>query len=149
MKKKSASQSAFFNLRILTALLIGSVGLFLALAGSGALSHDGFHTVVQTVGKNKIIVSSDDPLVPAGFDCSKIRQERIDRQENMRAQALMIACGEAEGGSNLSNLSTFGKFVQNIKSVFVPQAFGSADVDLVTGTETSPNITQSETYQCG
>ena len=146
MKKKSASQSAFFNLRILTALFIGLVGVFLALAGSGALSHDGFHTVVQTVGKNKIIVSSDDPLVPAGFDCSKIRQERIDRQENMRAQALMIACGEAEGGSNLSNLSTFGKFVQNIKSVFVPQAFGSADVDLVTGTETSPNVTQSETY---
>ena len=29
----------------------------------------------------------------------------------------MIACGEAEGGSNLSNLSTFGKFVQNIKKL--------------------------------
>ena len=104
MKKKSASQSAFFNLRILTALFIGSVGLFLALAGSGALSPDGFHTVVQTVGKNKIIVSSDDPLVPAGFDCSKIRQERIDRQENMRAQALMIACDEGERGSSFKSI---------------------------------------------
>src|SRR3954466_8132464 len=145
MKKKSDSQSAFFNLRVLTALLIASVGLFFAVAGSGALSRgDGFHTVLQTVGKNKIVLSSDDPLVPAGFDCSKIQAERIDRQENMRAQALMIACGEAEGGS--ANLSAVEKFVQNIKSVFVPQAFGGSDVDAITGTETSPNITQSETY---
>src|SRR3977135_1271276 len=98
MKKKPASQSAFFNLRILTALFIASVGVFLALAGSGAFA-SGPKTVVRTVGKNKIIVSSEDPLVPAGFDCSKIREQRIDRQENMRAQALMIACGEVEGGA--------------------------------------------------
>ncbi|HEU0209077.1 MAG TPA: dockerin type I domain-containing protein [Candidatus Udaeobacter sp.] len=143
MKKKSASQSAFFNLRILIALFIVSVGAFLALAGSGVLSASSPKTVIQMVGKNKIIVSSEDPLVPAGFDCSKIRTERIDRQENMRAQALMIACGEIEGGSASS---AFGKFVQNIKRLFVPQAFGSGDVDLVTGAEPSPNITQSETF---
>jgi hypothetical protein len=143
MKKQLVSQSAFFNLRILTGLFIGLAGVVLALAGSGALSAGGFHTVLRTVGKNKIVVSSDDPIVPAGFDCSKIREERIDRQENMRAQALMIACGEAEGGAGLSPFSTF---VQNIKRLFVPQTFGSSDVDLVTGAETSPNITQSETF---
>src|SRR3982750_2781356 len=114
MKTNPSSKSAFFNLRILTAFFIGLVGVFLAVAGSGALSHDGFHIVLQTVGKNKIVVSSDDPLVPAGFDCSKIQEERIDKQENMRAQALMIACGEAEGGS--ANLSAVEKFVHNIKS---------------------------------
>ena len=27
-----------------------------------------------------------------------------------------------------------------------PVSFGGTDVDLITGTETSPNITQSETY---
>src|SRR5262249_24633872 len=33
-----------------------------------------------------------------------------------------------------------------IKSLLAPLAFGAADVDLVTGTETSPNVVQSETY---
>ena len=33
-----------------------------------------------------------------------------------------------------------------IKKLFLPLACGSADVDLITGTETSPDITQSETY---
>jgi hypothetical protein len=39
MKKKSASQSAFFNLRVLIGLLIVLAGVFLALVGSGALSN--------------------------------------------------------------------------------------------------------------
>jgi len=143
MKKKSVSQSAFFNLRILIALFIGSVGVFLALAGSGALPTGGFHTVLRTVGKNKIVVSSDDPLVPAGFDCSKIQTERIDRQENFRAQALQIACGQIEGSYGVS---AFGTFVHSVKKLFTPLMFGGGDADLITGTETSPNITQSETY---
>ena len=54
----------------------------------------------------------------------------------------MIACGQSEGGSG----SAFGRFVHAVKKVFAPLMFGSADVDLVSGTETSPNITQSETY---
>ena len=57
----------------------------------------------------------------------------------------MIACGEAKGGSaSASAGSFFAKLVQ--KLLPVPLAFGAADVDLVTGTETSPHITQSETY---
>ena len=143
MKKNSVSQSAFFNLRVLIALVVVAAGAFLALAGSGALSSNGFHFTYQQVGKNKIIVTSDDPLVPAGFDCSKIQSEHIDRQENFRAQAIMIACGEAQGGGGGS---TFETFVHNIKNFFTPQTFGGADVDLITGAETSPNVTQSETY---
>ena len=38
-----------------------------------------------------------DQLVPAGFDCAKIRELGIDKQENLRAGAIMIACGEAAG----------------------------------------------------
>ena len=38
------------------------------------------------------------PLVPAGFDCSKIHELGIDRMENFRAGAIMIFCGEAKGG---------------------------------------------------
>ena len=38
MKKKSASQSASFNLRILTGLFLVLAGVFLALLGFGAYS---------------------------------------------------------------------------------------------------------------
>ena len=82
---------------------------------------------------------------PIGFDCSKIHELGIDRQENFRAGAIMVACGEVPGSatSATSTLGTIGYF---IKKLLVPLAFGSADVNLVTGTETSPNITQSETF---
>jgi hypothetical protein len=36
VKKKSASQSAFFNLRVLVGLFLFLAGVFLALFGSGA-----------------------------------------------------------------------------------------------------------------
>ena len=45
--------------------------------------------------KGKIITQSTDPLVPVGFDCSKIHEKGIDKQENFRAGAIMMACGEA------------------------------------------------------
>ena len=55
----------------------------------------------------------------------------------------MIACGEAPGGD-------FALPLRRLLAVYpktvAPLAFGGADVDLITGTETSPNITQSETY---
>ena len=38
MKKKSASQSAFFNLRLLTGLFLVLTGVFLALLGFGQFS---------------------------------------------------------------------------------------------------------------
>ena len=47
--------------------------------------------------KNHIITASNDPLVPVGFDCSKIQEKGIDKMENFRAGAIMIACG-ADGG---------------------------------------------------
>ncbi len=137
MKKKSASQSAFLNPRVLIGLFIVLVGACLALAGFGAFS------AFAQGPKNIVITNSHDPLVPNGFDCSKIRELGIDRQENFRAQAIMIACGQSEGGSGASS---FGKVVQAVKKLFAPLMFGASDVNLVTGTETSPNITQSETY---
>ena len=57
----------------------------------------------------------------------------------------MIACGEAPGGST-SATSTLGPVGQFFQKLLTPLAFGAADVDLITGTETSPNITQSETF---
>src|SRR5713101_5411013 len=137
MKKKSASQSAFFNLRVLIGLFTVLAGVFLALAGFGT-----FSALAQAQQKHKIITNSQNPIVPNGFDCSKIHELGIDRQENFRAGAIMIACGQAQGGS----ASVFETVSQAIQQTLAPLAYGAADVDLVTGTETSPHITQSETF---
>jgi hypothetical protein len=145
MKKKSTSQSAparrspgeggFFNLRILLASVFSLAGVFIALLGFGAFS-------AQAQQNHSIINQSIDPLVPAMFDCSKIHELGIDKQENMRAGAIMIYCGEAQGGA-ASPAHGFSQLVQTLLS---PLAYGTTDVDLVTGAEISPNVTQSETF---
>ena len=63
MKKKSASQSAFFNLRVLIGLFIVLAGVFLALVGFGV-----FSATAQSVSKDekgKIITSSIGPSRPS------------------------------------------------------------------------------------
>src|SRR5881628_662300 len=98
MKKRTISQSAFFNLRVLIGLFIVLAGVCLALAGLGAFSALTA-TMAQAQQKSHIITNSKDPLVPNGFDCSKIHELGIDKQENFRAGAIMMACGAAEGKS--------------------------------------------------
>src|SRR5262249_55217986 len=100
--------------------------------------------IIQAMTKGKVITQSSDPLVPVGFDCSKIHEKGIDKQENFRAGAIMIACGEEPGVS--TSTSTLGPIGSLIQKLLAPLAYGAADVDLVTGTETSPNVVQSETY---
>src|SRR5207253_11217716 len=139
MKKKSASQSAFFNLRVLIGLFVVLAGVFLALAGFGT-----FSALAQAQQKNKIITNSKNPLVPNGFDCSKIHELGIDKQENFRAGAIMIACGQAQGGS-ASPLGAFSQAIQAVEKLWTPLVYGTADVDLITGTETFPHVTQSAT----
>jgi hypothetical protein len=141
MKKKSTSQSAFFNLRVLIGLFVVAVGVCLALAGFGVFSAASTAQAQQ----NYTTTNSIDPLVPAGFDCSKIRELGIDKQENFRAGAIMIFCGEAQGGS-ASPAGTFSQFVQKL---LAPLGYGTTDVDLITGTETYPHVTQSETFTAG
>ena len=94
--------------------------------------------------KNHIITTSNYPLVPVGFDCTKIRQLGIDKQENFLAGAIMIACGAAEGGSG-SSVGFFQRITQAVKKLLVP-LYGAGDVYLIYHPDTSPNITQSETY---
>ena len=162
MKKKSTSQSAparrslgeggFFNLRVLIGLFVALTGVSLALLATanpftpdpGASSHA---RTPQSQQRYKITTKSQhiSPLVPPGFDCSKIHQLGIDRMENFRAGAIMIFCGQAKGGSEPGEgaSSAFSKLVHNLTA---PVTYGGTDVDLVTGTETFPNITQSETF---
>jgi hypothetical protein len=139
MKKKSASKSAFFNLRVLIGLFVVLAGASLVLLGFGTFSGITASSA-QAQQKPKII---DVPGLPPGFDCSQIRALGIDRQENLRAGMIMIACGEAEGGSATPFVAALR---QGIEKALAPLTYGATDVDLITGTETSPNITQSETF---
>ena len=147
MKKKSTLPSAFLNPRVLFGLAVVMTGVFLALAGRGLLSAPAAN-IAKALGKYQIITSSSDPLVPVGFDCSTIHEKGIDKQENMRAGAIMIACGQTTGGSSSATTatSTLGPVGRLFQRLLAPLAYGAGDVDLVTGTETSPNVTQSETY---
>src|SRR5213080_1339885 len=145
MKKKSTSRSAFFNLRVLIGLCIVLVGVVLVLLASGVLSSATAQSIIQAMTKGKIITSSSDPLVPVGFDCSTIHEKGIDKQENFRAGAIMIACGEVSGAatSATSTLRPIGHFIKNLLMLL---ASGATDKNLITGTETFPNVTQSETF---
>ncbi len=146
MKKKSASRSAFFNLRVLTGLGFVLAAVFLALAGSGLLAQ-GF---AKGQHKTVVITHSDNPLVPVPFDCANIEKFGIDKQLNMRAGAIMVACGEAEGDSRASVWkSLLGSLSDSYKKLVYPLVYGATDVNLITGAETSPHVTQSTTFAVG
>src|SRR5436189_428525 len=137
MKKKSASQSAFFNFRVLIGLFILLAGVFLALAGLGTFSAITASSA-QAQQKHKII---DVPGLPPGFDCATIYEKGFHKMESLRAGLIMIACGEAQGGGSGSSGSAFSRLIQKLEA---PLAYGAADVDLITGTETPPHIIPSE-----
>ena len=73
---------------------------------------------------------------------NKQRPLPCDMMEGFLAGLIMIACGEATGGS----ASVYPAFSQLLNNVEAPLVYGGTDVDLVTGTETPPHIIQSETY---
>jgi hypothetical protein len=131
---KCTAQSAFFNLRVLIGLLITSSGVILALLGFGTLA---VPAAGITQAQHSYTDKSIDPLIPGGFDCSKIHELGIDKQVNLRARAIMIACGVAEGGSD-STGSTFSQWIRNLLPA--PLVCGGTDVDLINGAETYPNI---------
>src|SRR5437660_234229 len=100
MKKKSATQSAFLNPRVLIELFIIVAGVSLALLATAKPAGLGLKQAQQ---KYKITLNPANPidisvLLP-GFDCSQIYELGIDKQQNMRAGLIMIACGLAQGGS--------------------------------------------------
>ena len=134
------AQSAFFNL---IGLLLTLTGVILALLGFGrfAVSAASVTQAQQSHTTSNLI----DPLIPAGFDCSKIHELGIDKQESLRAGAIMIFCGEAQGGEpgEAPSSSAFSKLVQKLTA---PMVYGATDVDLITGDKSFPNITQPETF---
>src|SRR5205809_669943 len=152
MKKKSTpvrrnfSEGGFFNLRVLFGLCVGMTGISLALFAANPLGRSSSPSsakVVQPQQKYKVNTQPGwDPLVPAAFDCSNIHQLGIDKQENLRAQAIMIFCGHRDTDTGSSS----GASSKLAQKLMAPLAFGSTDVDLITGAESFPNVTQSETF---
>src|SRR5882724_3489728 len=147
MKKNSTSNSAFFNIRVLCALLVGMTGVSLALFAANPMSRGTSPSqpaAAKQVKQQKYNPSNSPFILPPGFDCSKIHQLGIDKMENFGAHLIMVACGVSEGGEPSAAHSTFSKVVKSLLPG--PLAFGGTDVDLITGTESFPSVTQSETY---
>jgi hypothetical protein len=138
MKQKSTSQSAFFNLRVLIGLFVVLTGVFLAVIGLGTFS--GLTASSAKAQQAHKIINIQG--LPPGFDCATIHENGIDRMESFRAGLIMIACGEATGGLDLP----YPAFSQLLNNLEAPLTYGGTDVNLITGTETSPHIIQSETY---
>src|SRR5947208_7763977 len=125
MKKKSTSKSAFFNLRVLIGLCIALAGVSLALVGLDAFAANSAPVKIR----NDIITASNDPLVPVGYDCSKIEELGINKMENFRAGAIMIACGADAASGSSSVGGFFQRVAQGVKKLLVP-LYGAGDVDL-------------------
>src|SRR6266513_481383 len=140
MKKNSTTQSAFFNVRVLIGLFTALPGVILVLLGFGTFA--GPAASIAQTQQSYTATNLIDPLVPAGFDCSKVHELGIDKQENLRAGAIMIFCGLSEGGIPFHSIGV-SKFVQKLMA---PVSYGGLDVDLITGPETFPKVTQSETF---
>src|SRR5205823_4016683 len=136
---------AFLEPRILIGLVMVLAGVLLALVGLGAFSASAASSAKVQQKYNPTISSIDLGVLPPGFDCSTIHEKGIDKQENFWAGAIMIACGEALGGSP-PGTSTLGRLGQFIQKLLAPLAYGAADVNVITGTETYPNVTQSGTF---
>jgi hypothetical protein len=141
MNKRTA-QSTFFNLRFVIGLLMALTGVVLALLGFGTFA---VHAASMKQPAQSYTANSIDPLIPPGFDCSKIHELGIDKQENLRAGAIMIFCGEAQGGS----ASPAGTSSHLVQKLLQPLVYGTMDVDLITGAEIFPHVTQSETFTAG
>src|SRR5438309_6930461 len=152
MKKKSVSQLAFLEPRILIGLFIVLAGVLLALLGLGAFSASAANSAKVQQKYNPTISSIDLSVLPPGFDCSRIHGKGIDKQENFRAGLIMIACGAAEGGSasTSSELSQPSKFSQWIKGLLpAPLFIGGTDVDVGLPDGAYPHVTQSESMEWG
>src|SRR5215831_15871273 len=154
MKKKSNSQSAFFNLRVLIGLFIAMAGISLALLATAnpsrfvgtTSSHP--QTAQMPQKYNPLARSANLQILPPGFDCSKIHQLGYDTMENFRAHLIMVACGVEPKGKP-SPAAAFSKLVKSLlPRLPSPLAYGGTAVDLITSPppENFPSVTQSETY---
>ena len=84
------------------------------------------------------VPSATAPAPSAPFDCRRIAALGLDRQLNMHAAALLLGCGQAQGGPVLDHIPAPAKFTRPAP------AYGGADI-LVNnaGADTFPYVTQN------
>src|SRR4029077_11394813 len=113
MKKKSTTQSAFFNIRVLIGLFILLAGAFIALAGLGVFT--SFAANPPAKQYRAYNSSVDISLLPPGFDCSKIHELGYDKMENFRAGLVLKGCGVGAGEEDSpSAADATSQFVQRL-----------------------------------
>jgi len=135
MKRKPVSQSAFFYVKASIGLVLLLVGISLAVMGIGQFSAEAKTNPIN--GK-----SFPNALVPAMFDCAQLHSLNVHIQENFRAGAMMIYCGESQGGSLNPDSGESMSLAQEILAPLL----GGTDADLITGADSGTHIIQSETY---
>src|SRR6266513_3145562 len=146
MKKKSNSQSAFFNLRVLIGLFVVLAGACLALAGLGIFSSS---VASAAPAKHYNPYGVDISLLPPGLDCAKIHELGYDRMENFRAGLVLKACGVGAGEEESpSTADATSRLVQSLLPSS-PTFIGGGDTDVILPDGTFPKVTQSESMEWG
>ena len=118
-----------------------AIVVLLAVLGMGGAANAAFPVTFGSSPPPPAGVA-DDPLT-AGVDCAQIEELGLDRQLNFRAAAILARCGPA-AGPFAGGGAAAGKGAPARGSS--PLAYGGTDRNIITGAETSPNVTQSETF---
>ncbi len=85
--------------------------------------------------------SAEAPLTVLGVECSRIEELGIDKQLNMRAALIRIGCG-VEKAVSPADVSAGPSEVDALQ--LLANSYGGMNVNTITGTETYPKVTQSE-----
>jgi hypothetical protein len=110
----------------------GLNGLRHLLLGTGIL---GGAVLLAAVGQNAAAQQMPAGKTVLGVACSQIQQLGIDKQANLRAGAIRVGCGLEAAGSPAT--------ADGSAAPMAPPAI-PGNVNTVTGLETSPHVTQSE-----
>lgn len=148
---QSVTRDGFLNLRLVIALFVITAGLSLALVATTPFVR-GAAAVKANEKYNPAASSIDRSVLPPGFDCSKVHELGIDKQDNMRAGAIMIACGLAEGGSPPAAENATGGTLSKLIQPLLPQPsfIGGSDIDVVVPEPNGyPSVTESESMEWG
>ena len=129
--RRRLGEGGFFNLRVLIGLFLALGGVFLALLGLGAFSVITASSAQAQQKYQPPIKYTDPTLLPPGFDCSKIHELAIDRQDNMRAGAIMIGCGGGSKSSDPTSTVNYSFAVQVPSTA--PVASGTVTVNAAIG----------------
>ncbi|MFN7973918.1 MAG: putative Ig domain-containing protein [Acidobacteriota bacterium] len=87
----------------------------------------------------------DGTVVDRYFDCSKIYDLGYDKQLNVRARLLRIQCGLEDAAETRV---IYGPYDASAAPSSI-SALGGVDVNTITGTESYPAVTQSESFVWG